>query len=165
MTNGLNDWNYLPEDGVHRTFAQVEAGEAVCIVAFADDVPDDSSSERMPLGASSVLGLGIYLSSALFPEPFRRFLPDTCLRPVFVAEMCTRRDAVGRGVGSAILSELCLLAARREEADVVLVDRHEENPGSAGMMRKSGFELVATLDDPDKRPTGSRRTSVLIKRL
>ena len=42
----------------------------------------------------------------------------------------------------------------------IYVERHEENEGSAGMMRKAGFVVIDVFDDPRRRDVGSRRTSV-----
>lgn len=42
----------------------------------------------------------------------------------------------------------------------VFIERHEENAGSAGMMRKAGFREVRTFNDPERRATGSRRTTL-----
>ena len=51
-----------------------------------------------------------------------------------------------------------LAAARGLHA--VYIDRHEENAASAGMMRKAGFTVIDTFDEPAKRPHGSGRTTV-----
>jgi hypothetical protein len=42
----------------------------------------------------------------------------------------------------------------------VFIERHEENPGSAGMMSKAGFVEIDTCHDPARRALGSRRTTV-----
>lgn len=46
----------------------------------------------------------------------------------------------------------------------VYTKRHEENVPSARMMTKSGFTPVATFDDPQVRPSGTRRTTVCRRR-
>jgi len=53
------------------------------------------------------------------------------------------------------LAELAKLGA-----DVVFIDRHEENLASAGMMRAAGFVEIDTYADPRRRPHGSGRTTV-----
>jgi len=48
------------------------------------------------------------------------------------------------------------------ERSWLLVDRHEENLASAGMMRKAGFDGVAHLYvDLARRDYGSRKTTVM----
>jgi L-amino acid N-acyltransferase YncA len=51
--------------------------------------------------------------------------------------------------------------ARDFDAEILLVDRHSENIGSAGMMRKAGFKELATFVDLDRRDFGNRSTTVL----
>jgi ribosomal protein S18 acetylase RimI-like enzyme len=45
-------------------------------------------------------------------------------------------------------------------AQVVFIDRHEENLASAGMMRRAGFVEFDTYADLRRRPHGSGRTTV-----
>jgi len=42
----------------------------------------------------------------------------------------------------------------------VYAHRHEENAASARMLEKAGFEIVDTFYDPERRPYGSRNTTV-----
>jgi hypothetical protein len=59
------------------------------------------------------------------------------------------------------LNELCIKEAKAKQVQAVLIERHEENLVSAGMMRKAGFQIVDTFYDPEKRSTASRKTSIL----
>ncbi len=52
---------------------------------------------------------------------------------------------------------------KKHNVKKVYIARHEENLVSAGMMRKASFQMVDTFYDPNKRTTGSRNTSVLVK--
>ncbi len=157
--HGSNEWNYLPIDGVSDTFRSIAQGSAS--VLLATTITTNATTE-----AETVVGMGIYLPPSAFPDEWRQFVPpaSTPLKMVFVAEMVVRRDFVGRGIGSRILTEICT-TARCLEASAVLVDRHEENAASAGMMRNAGFDQLAAFKDDAKRPTGSRRTAVLRKAL
>jgi hypothetical protein len=44
---------------------------------------------------------------------------------------------------------------------MLLIDRHEENLASAGMMRKAGFTELRTFVDLQRRDYGSRKTTVM----
>ena len=77
----------------------------------------------------------------------------------YVCEAVVHRAHAGKGLGSKLLreavAELC-----RQGLKEIYIERHEENRASAGMMRKAGFTEVATFDDPQRRSSGSRRTTV-----
>ena len=79
-----------------------------------------------------------------------------------VSEAVVRRDRVGRGLGTLLLRE-ALVELSKLGADVVFIDRHEENLASAGMMRAAGFVEIETYADPRRRPHGSGRTTVCWK--
>jgi len=82
----------------------------------------------------------------------------------YVSEAVVRRDRVGRGWGTRLLCE-SLAELAKLGADVVFIDRHEENVASAGMMRAAGFVEIDTYADPRRRPDGSGRTTVCSYRL
>ena len=77
----------------------------------------------------------------------------------YVGEAVVHREHAGKGLGSRLLKEV-LAALAGEDCKEIYIERHEENLASAGMMRKAGFTEVATFDDPQRRSSGSRRTTV-----
>ncbi|KZN44401.1 hypothetical protein [Pseudoalteromonas luteoviolacea] len=42
-----------------------------------------------------------------------------------------------------------------------MIERHEENLASAGMMKNAGFTIYETFHDPDKRSSGRQNSVVL----
>ena len=77
----------------------------------------------------------------------------------YICEAVVHRDMVGQGLGSRLLRRAVERLAAQGVADIY-IDRHEENAGSAGMMRKAGFVEIDSYADPERRPHGSRRTTV-----
>ena len=53
------------------------------------------------------------------------------------------------------------MIAGAKETTALLIDRHEENLASAGMMRKAGFVTLKTYLDLERRDYGSRKTTVM----
>ncbi|MGB1244459.1 MAG: GNAT family N-acetyltransferase, partial [Porticoccaceae bacterium] len=76
------------------------------------------------------------------------------------SEVAVHRDLAGQGLGSELL-RLTIDRARALKAQLVLIDRHEENLASAGMMRKTGFNELRTFVDLERRNYGSRKTTVM----
>ena len=143
LAHGPNPWNYLPEDGVAEHFVDLAARRIGALVV-----------ER----AGEVAGFVTYLPTLPPDHPARAF--DQVDGPAaYVAEAVVHRDHAGKGLGAALLEavrdRLISLGAGR-----IYVERHEENAASAGMMRKAGFGEVATFNDPARRASGSRRTTL-----
>jgi len=78
----------------------------------------------------------------------------------FVGDVVVSSLHSGKGIATHLLME-CLSEAQNKSANNVLIERHEENLASAGMMRKAGFSIVDTFLDPKKRATGSQNSVVL----
>ncbi|GAA0348781.1 hypothetical protein GCM10009092_11450 [Bowmanella denitrificans] len=68
----------------------------------------------------------------------------------------------GQGIATQLLIN-CLGQAEKKHARVVLIERHEENLASAGMMKKAGFYIIDRFYDPDKRESGSRCSVIFQK--
>lgn len=85
---------------------------------------------------------------------FVTFRPDG-----FLTECAVRRSAAGKGYGTRLLKTAARILFARGAKEVT-ADRHEDNAASAAMMRKAGFEVVKVYDDPERRPTGTRRTAL-----
>ena len=142
LTHGPNPWNWLPPDDVARHVAQIATGEVGAVVAWEGD---------------AVQGVVTFCQT----QHFARYQPvgHTAQPQGYVCEAVVHRDAVGQGLGARLL-RTALDALKAQGLNAVYIDRHEENAASAGMMRKAGFTVIDTFDEPAKRPNGSRRTTV-----
>lgn len=138
--HGPNDWNYLPDGPVREHFQGVAEGEVWALLAV--DGPE-------------LRGLVTFHES----DAFARYQLPGRGRHAYIAEATVHRDEAGHGLGTRLLRAAITELAGRGLADIY-IERHEENPGSAGMMRKAGFRELRTFDDPQRRPNGSRRTTL-----
>ena len=147
MEHGPNQWNWLPEDGVASTLDELRTGLAGAVVA--------DNGQRL-------LGALVYRQEDHFPHLRPHDVaPAQC---GFLVEAVVSREAAGQGLGTRLMQAACDGLATRG-ITWITADRHEENAASAGMMRRAGLVLVSTFDDPERRPHGSRRTSVCAVRL
>ena len=143
--DGANIWNYLPEDGIREHLDDIAQGRAYGVLAL----------EAGQLIGAVTFGLSTDFDAYLPPQQ--------CGTPQgYVSEAVVRRDRVGQGLGTRLLRQ-ALDALGKLGADVVFIDRHEENLASAGMMRAAGFVELETYADPRRRPHGSGRTTVCWK--
>jgi len=142
LEHGPNPWNHLPPAEV---------------TAHLRGIADGSSQVLLAEGQGTLLGFVSHVRT----RRFRSHQPDTRAdaEHAYICEAVTHRDAAGQGIGSALLRQV---VADIEAAGIVdiYIDRHEQNAASAGMMRKAGFVEVATFPDPQRRPNGSRRTTL-----
>ena len=143
--DGANIWNHLPEDGIGEHLEDIALGRAFGVLAL----------EQGQLIGAVTFGLSTDFDDYLPPQA--RGTPQG-----YVSEAVVRRDRVGRGLGTLLLRE-ALVELGKLGADVVFIDRHEENLASAGMMRAAGFVEIETYADPRRRPHGSGRTTVCWK--
>ena len=143
--HGANIWNYLPEDGIGEHLEDIALGRAFGVLAL---------DQEQLIGAVT-FGLS---------TDFDRYLPEQARGTPqgYVSEAVVRRDRVGRGLGTQLL-RAALAELGKLGAEVVFIDRHEENLASAGMMRAAGFVEIETYADPRRRPHGSGRTTVCWK--
>ena len=141
--HGPNLWNYLPEDGVNKTFALLSDNHGEALIACEGE---------------TIIGLAIFFYPSALPETFKKYAQSE--PAIYVAEVVVHSDYAGHGIGSQLLSEI-IAKAPDLGASKVLLDRHEENAASAGMMRKAGFVEICTFSDLDRRHSGSRKTTVL----
>ncbi|WP_052081175.1 GNAT family N-acetyltransferase [Pseudomonas sp. ML96] len=141
--HGPNPWNYLPQDAVLAHLQGIAEGSVRAVLA------------RRESGA--LVGFVTFLASSNFERyqaPERRDLPQG-----YVGEAVVHRELAGRGLGSRLLGE-AVQGLQALGIDDIYIERHEENAGSAGMMRKAGFVEVETFADPQRRAAGSRRTTL-----
>ncbi|WP_033416388.1 GNAT family N-acetyltransferase [Hahella ganghwensis] len=140
---GPNEWNYLTEEGVEDEFSLVRDGMASAYIALDQD---------------QVIGLAVLIDGDASPQYLRKYGPieDMC----FIGDVVVSADYSGQGIATRLLNH-CIEDARNNGLKTVLIERHEENLASAGMMRKAGFSLIDTFYDPDRREAGSRNTVIL----
>ena len=78
---------------------------------------------------------------------FGESCPDTLekytdLSPIaYIGDVVVSKEHNGKGIGHKLLNG-CMAEAKKRYANAVYIERHEENLASAGMMKKSGFEIV-----------------------
>ena len=65
-----------------------------------------------------------------------------------------------KGIGSSLIARIAN-TARELGASSLVIDRHEQNASSAGMMRKAGFVELDCFVDPARRSSGSKKTTTL----
>jgi len=142
LKEGPNEWNYITNESVDHQFNLINQGRALAVVA--EEV--------------SIVGFAILIIKEACPQKLSKYsiLSDIA----YVNDVVVASSQSGKGLGCQLLKESIKLAGN-EKCSRVYIERHEENMASAGMMRKSSFELVETFHDPNKRTTGSRNTSVL----
>lgn len=143
FTYGPNPWNYLPKAGVDKTFSLLADNHGEALIACEGE---------------TIIGLAIFFYPSALPKNFQQYVQS---KPaIYVAEVVVHNDYSGRGIGSQLLNKI-IARAYDLGAAKVLLDRHEENAPSAGMMRKAGFVEICTFNDLDRRHSGSRKTTVL----
>ena len=143
--HGPSPWNYLAEpalsehlraigDGVDAVLASLDDA-LVAVVTYADS--DD---------------FACYQSAG-----------RERARHGHIGEVVVHRGHRGAGLGAHLLRE-AIAQLRARGLREFYAERHEENAGSAGMMRKAGFVVVDTFHDPVRRNVGSCRTAVCVHR-
>ena len=146
-THGANQWNYLPEEGIDEQFQRLYKGTDHCIVAMGDGRP---------------VGIAVYSQPGDIPTLFE---PYVAANPAaYVAEVTVHAEWGGQGIGSALLNHIAA-TSKAGGANELILERHEQNLASAGMMRKAGFVEIDCFLDLERRETGSRKTTVLSRNL
>ena len=140
---GPNEWNYLTPEGVNNEFALIERGNAQAIIAVVD---------------SEIIGFAVLIDGLVGPRYLEKYSPLEQMK--FVGDVVVSSHHAGKGIATRLLNE-CIQEAKVHHAKKVLIERHEENLASAGMMRKAGFEIVDTFYDPEKRAAGSQKSVIL----
>ena len=143
VQNGTNQWNYLPEDGINQQFKRLAVGADYCLVAKDGEY---------------IVGLAIYCKLGDIPDFFGHPIGRNDV--IYVAEVVVHSQWNGKGIGSTLLKQIAI-TAKELGANELLISRHEQNLASAGMMRKAGFTELDCFSDPQRRQTGSRKTSIL----
>ncbi len=147
LEHGPNDWNYLPAEGVAQTLQQLAAGDVQGLLAEQE---------------GHLLGIMLFAVTDRYPA--YRPADVAAHQAGFLIEAVVSRDCAGQGLGSRLLLAVCA-ALQAQGCGWLCADRHQENSGSAGMMRKAGFAELGSYEDPAHRWSGSRRTAVCGRRL
>ena len=147
ITHGANQWNYLPEDGIDEQFQRLYKGTDHCIVAMGDGRP---------------VGIAVYSQPGDIPTLFEPYVAKN--PAVYVAEVTVHGEWGGHGIGSTLLNHIAV-TSKASGANELILERHEQNLASAGMMRKAGFVEIDCFLDLERRETGSRKTTILSRNL
>jgi len=142
--DGANEWNYITDESVEAQFELIRAGKALAVLAEEDEIA----------------GFAILIFKDACPYQLSKY--SNLSAAAYINDVVVNPNYSGKGIGSALLDKAIELA-KNEQCSKVYIERHEENLASAGMMRKASFELVDTFFDPDRRTTGSKNTTVLVK--
>ena len=140
--HGVNEWNFLPKDGVTAHLNAIATGEVQGLLA-----------EKQSKLAGYVT---FYRSTKM-----SRYQPaaEAGTPHGYIAEAVVHRDYTGQGIGTLLMKSTVEDLWGQGFAEIY-VERHEENRSSAGIMRKAGFVEIDLFHDPERRSYGSRRTSV-----
>jgi len=145
---GPNEWNYLTKEGVDAEFALIEQGTATAMLAV----------DSLGSNSNQIIGFAVLIDGAVSPDYLTKYsaLNELC----FIGDVVVSQAYSGQGIATK-LPECCIKEAKEKQVQTVLIERHEENLASAGMMRKAGFQVIDTFHDPEKRSSGSRNTAIL----
>lgn len=140
--HGPNQWNYLPEEEVSAHIAAIDGGNTGAVLAEIE---------------GRLAGFVTFTASRSMTRYQSR--ERIGYRHGYVCEAVVHRDHAGKGIGARLLKAAVASLAANGYTEIY-IERHEENLASAGMMRKAGFIEIDTYDDPVRRTSGSKRTTV-----
>jgi ribosomal protein S18 acetylase RimI-like enzyme len=140
--HGPNQWNHLPEEDVGAHIAAIADGKTGAVLAEIE---------------GRLAGFVTFTASRSMTRYQSR--ENIGHRHGYVCEAVVHRDHAGKGIGAQLLRRVVAALAANGHTEIY-IERHEENLASAGMMRKAGFIEIDTFDDPVRRTSGSRRTTV-----
>ncbi|KID57760.1 hypothetical protein JF50_09150 [Pseudoalteromonas luteoviolacea] len=140
---GPNEWNYLTQEGVKGEFALIEQKDAEALVA---------------LDGEQIVGFAVLINGSVSPD----YLSQYCSldKMAFIGDVVVSSSYSGKGIATQLLINSIDLA-KAKGVEFVLIERHEENLASAGMMKKAGFSIVDIFYDPHKRSAGSQNSVIL----
>ncbi|MDK1285985.1 GNAT family N-acetyltransferase [Pseudoalteromonas umbrosa] len=140
---GPNEWNYLTQEGVDEEFTLIEQRDAEVLVALNDE---------------QIVGFAVLINGNVSPDYLSQYY---CLdNMAFIGDVVVSPNHSGKGIATQLLRN-CIDLAKDKGVGSVLIERHEENLASAGMMEKAGFSVIDTFYDPKKRATGSQKSVIL----
>jgi len=141
--HGPNEWNYLTEEGVEAEFALIEQARARAVVATVNQ---------------EIVGFAVLITGEASPDYLTKY--GKLEEMTFIGDVVVSSDHSGLGIATRLLNE-CITRSEKTNAKKVLIERHEENLASAGMMKKAGFKIIDTLHEPQKRTAGSQNSVIL----
>ena len=142
LEHGQNPWNHLPHDEVLLHVGGIATGKTHAVLAQIRD---------------AIIGVVTYEIGRRYPQyqpPERQESEHG-----YLAEAVVHRDHAGKGIGTQLLRAAIARLLERDIREVYAM-RHADNIPSGRMMEKSGMKVVDEFDDPEIRPSGSRRTAV-----
>ena len=142
--DGLNEWNYITDESIEQQFQLIRDKRALAVLAEE----------------SEIIGFAILIFKEACPSQLSQYSNLSTM--AYINDVVVNMNYSGKGIGSRLLHKAIELA-KKAQCEKVYIARHEENLASAGMMRKASFKIVDSYYDPNKRTTGSRKTSVLVK--
>lgn len=141
LTEGPNQWNHITDDSIDHQFELIRNGNALAVLAEDKDI----------------VGFAILILKGACPNKLNKYAQGATI--AYINDVVIASSQSGKGLGTQLLKEAVRLASI-EKCSKIYIERHEENLASAGMMRKAGFELVDTFNDPNKRTSGTRNTTI-----
>ena len=142
LEEGPSEWNHLPEKETREHVAGIADGRTSAFVAEE---------------CQQIVGFVSYIIGKIYPQ----YEPEEVRNEdhAYISEAVVHRDYTGRGLGTRLLN-MATDDLMKKGYWRIYAHRHEENKASARMLEKAGFQIVDTFDDPERRPHGSRRTTV-----
>ncbi|WP_125781384.1 GNAT family N-acetyltransferase [Pseudoalteromonas rubra] len=141
--HGQNEWNHLTEEGVNGEFELLKQGGASAVVAVQE---------------GEIIGFAVLIDAVHSPDYLNQYTGQNVM--YFIGDVVVASQHSGKGIATALL-QACIAQAKHAGGELVLIERHEENLASAGMMRKAGFQIIDTFHDPQKRSAGSQNSCIL----
>ena len=142
--DGLNEWNHITDESIEQQFQLIRDKRALAVLAEE----------------SEITGFAILIFKEACPSQLSQYSNLSTM--AYINDVVVNMNYSGKGIGSRLLHKAIELA-KKAQCEKVYIARHEENLASAGMMRKASFQIVDSYYDPNKRTTGSRKTTVLVK--
>ena len=144
LKGGANEWNHITDTSIGLQFQLIQDNNALAVIAEENEIA----------------GFAILILKEACPSKLTKYTGLASI--AYINDVVVSANHSGKGIGSTLLDKAVDYAGKAKCAKVY-IERHEENLESAGMMRKSQFEIVDTFHDPEKRSSGSRKTSILVR--
>ena len=141
LTEGPNDWNYLPVRDIQVHVRQLGDRVHGIVATLGDDL----------------VGVLTYELGVFFPQYESETAED--VEQGYIAEVVVSKACCGHGVGPKMLQKAISEILAQGVRSIYAI-RHSDNRPSRVMMEKCGMSLIDEFDDPAIRPSGSRRTAV-----
>jgi fructose-1,6-bisphosphatase/inositol monophosphatase family enzyme/GNAT superfamily N-acetyltransferase len=142
LEHGKSEWNHLPENELMAHGREIEQGLAHALVAEVH---------------GEIVGALTYTLGKCYEDIDPPEAPEQ--KRAYISEVTVASSHRGQGIGSRLL-KAAVKYLNTAGVERIYAKRHEQNAGSAGMMRNAGFVPLCTFSDPEIRTTGSRKTTV-----